>query len=589
MQRRISTRARALGPVAAALAASTASAQTPGASPAAPPSPAASPVPGSQAEIHAPTSTFFSTVSVEWAASVSTESDGDLWPCAWADDDAIYSANGDGKGFGVGGLFADIVMNRIDGDPPDGLTGERLAASAKISEIWGDINRYNRKPTGIVAVDGNGDGKDELYLAVQDLRYGDNGFDDVPNASISMSTDGGVTWQPTAEAMFTDYAFTTIMFLDFGQSNKNASVLGPDGADYVYAYGIDFNWRDSFTDVVEDPTDLYLGRVPIGSIQDRATWEFFSGLDGDEPTWDAGIEQRQPVLTDTRRVYPDFLGDGISDMTVISQGSVVYNAPLERYTYTSWTEYTWEFYEAPAPWGPWRLFLHKDFGGYPWFGASENDTCGALKNGGYGTVVPSKWISDDGQRMWVQSNWWVGVGCGDPTYKFSLRTMDLVPYRETTPDNEPDAQRNLAGEPGTVTVERTSHFGHTAYLSDGDLERSDDSFSGESKDLDWWGYTWPRQYTVNRVRFTSGESFPDGGWFASDLRVQIRRDFTWTDVAGQSINPAYPHDASATPFRTYELAFEPVDCDGVRIAGVPGGPATFTSIAELDVRYDRDA
>lgn len=535
---------------------------------------------------NAPTSTFFSTVRVDWAATVFTESNGDLWPCAWADDDAIYTANGDGTGFEPNGLFADIVMNRVDGDPESGLTGERLSAAAMISDVWGPTNAFNRKPTGIIAVDGNGDGKDELYLAVQDLRHGPGAFDEAPNASISMSTDYGKTWTKSREPMFTNHRFTTIMFLDFGQSNAHASVLGDDGADYVYAYGIDFNWRDSFSDQVENPTNLYLARVPIDSIQDRTRWEFFAGLEGDIPTWDAEIENRQPVLTDTRRVYQDFRGTDISDMTVISQGGVVYNAPLQRYIYTSWTEYTWEFYEAPAPWGPWRLFLHKDFGCYPWFGASESASCDGPKNGGYGTVVPSKWISEDGRRMWVQSDWWVGVGCGDPTYKFALRPIDLVPFAPSTPENEPDPERNLALEPGTVAIEKTAHYGHTDRLNDGDLSASEDSWDNENKSLDWWGYTWPQEYTVNQVRYTSGEAFPDGGWFANDLRVQVRKDFRWTDVTGLQVSPDYPYDESANPFATYTFRFDPADCDGVRVIGTPGGPGCFTSIAELEVSYE---
>lgn len=534
---------------------------------------------------HAPTSTFFSTVRVDWAARVFSESDGDLWPSTWADDGALYSANGDGAGFEPDGLFADIVMNRIDGEPEIGLSGERLSAAAMIADVWSPTESYNRKPTGLIAVDGNGDGTDELYIAVQDLRRGANAFDDVPNASISMSTDYGRTWTKSDAPMFTDHRFTTIMFLDFGQSNEHASVLGDNGAAYVYAYGLDFNWRDSFSDQVEDPTDLYLARVPIDRIQDRSRWEFFAGLNGEIPLWHGDIDARQPVLSDTRRVYPDFRGDGISNMTVISQGSIVYNAPLKRYIYTSWTEYTWEFYEAPTPWGPWRLFLHKDFGGYPWFGASSDPECSGPKNGGYGTVVPSKWIADDGQRMWVQSDWWVGIGCGEPTYKFALRAMDVVPYTPSTPDNPPDPTRNLAREPGTVVIEKTSHFGHTERLNDGDLRLSEDSWDDENKTLDWWGYTWPQEYMINEVTYTTGEGFENGGWFAGDLRVQLRKDFAWEDAANLTISPDYPFDASATPFVTYTFRFDTAPCDGVRIIGTPGGAGHFTSIAELSVAY----
>lgn len=327
--------------------------------------------------------------------------------------------------------WSDIVANRIDGAPESGLTGVRLAAGDELGPIWTDAQLYNRKPTGIVAVDGNGDGRDELYLAVQDLHKppsdsgtDEPGFDDVPAASIVCSTDYGRTWTPTSAPMFTGHVFTTVFFLDFGRSNAGARVLGEDAAGYVYAYGLDNNWRDSFSDRVPDPQDLYLARVPVGAIQDRGRWEFFTGLADREPGWTSDIDSRRPVLHEERRVYPGAVTpDG---MSVLAQGGVVYNPGLRRYLYTSWTEFTWEFYEAPYPWGPWNLFLHKDFGPYPWWGAAPGTP--GPKNGGYATTIPSKFISEDGRRMWVQSNWFVGVGHPEPNYHFSLRRLLLTPH-----------------------------------------------------------------------------------------------------------------------------------------------------------------
>src|SRR5690606_38411701 len=160
------------------------------------------------------------TVEIPYHSSVATDSDGDLWPAAWADDGYLYTANGDGRGFSTAG-FADIVVNRVDGTPEEGLTGMRLAAGAAVAPLWSDPAEYNRKPTGMVAVDGNGDGSDELYLAVQDLRMKPAAlaFNDAPAATIVRSDDHGRTWTWADEPMFSDYVFTTVMFLDLGQSN----------------------------------------------------------------------------------------------------------------------------------------------------------------------------------------------------------------------------------------------------------------------------------------------------------------------------------------------------------------------------------
>lgn len=532
-------------------------------------------------------STFFSTASLTYHSEVATDSGGDLWPAAWSTDGALYTSNGDGRGFSDE-PWADIVANRIDGMPPNGLTGVRLAAGDQVGRVWSDPAQYNRKPTGMVAIDGDGDGVDELYLAVQDLKSGTNAFDDAPAASIAKSTDGGVTWTNTESAMFSDHVFTTIFFLDYGKGSEHRTVLGPADSEYVYAYGLDYNWRTSFSDTVPDPVDVYLARVPIDAIQDRASWRFFSGTNNaGEPTWNADIEARVAVLHDERRLYPSISSNpknGPTNLTVLAQGGVVYNAPLERYLYTSWTEYTFEFYEAPRPWGPWKLFLQKDFGPYPWWGDGGDQ---GPKHGGYATTVPSKFISDDGRTMWVQSNWFVGVGSGANTYNYSMRQLRLTPHEDTTPSNPGDSENNLARTvEDTVAIDRTSHYGHLAYINDGVTDVSEDSWNGTAKQSDWWGYTWPRRYRFDRVVYTTGQMFGDGGWFGSDLRVQVRQDFGWVDVENVQVSPEYPHSDAAGNFTSYTFTFDTMQGDGIRIVGVPGGGESFTSIAELEVYFD---
>ncbi|MCC3375673.1 DUF4185 domain-containing protein [Cohnella sp. REN36] len=516
-----------------------------------------------------PESEFFATVAVEPASTYPTFSDGDLWPAAWSDDDALYAANGDGAGFDFGAEFADIVVNRITGSPWDGsLDGERLAAGDAVGRVWSDPARYNRKPTGIVSVNG------VLYLAVQDLNKDEASgdiFNEAPAATIYKSTDKGRTWTAGPDApMFRDHAFTTIMFLDYGR----------DGADnrfddYVYAYGLDNNWRDSFNGKVEDPTRLYLARMPKDGVQDAKTWQYYSGDLNGKAKWTkpGDLAGRRPVLRDDRRVYADRLTEGLGDMSVLSQGSIVYNRPLNRYLYTSWTEFTFEFYEAPKPWGPWKRFYSADFGEYPW--TSDH-------NGGYATVIPSKFISADGREMWMNANTFVG---GAKNYDFSLRKLKVTPYRKTKPANgKSDANLALpAYDPDVAPCARTMGNGGAALLNDGDNGASVDSRNGERKTEDWWGYVWPRAYRMNKVAFTNGDTSPSGGWF-DDLRVQVRQSFRWVDVSGAAISPAYPASEQAGG-RTYTIAFDEIAGDGIRIVGKPGGPDAYTSVAELEVYY----
>jgi len=131
----------------------------------------------------------------------------------------------------------------------------------------------------MVCVDGT------IHLAVQDLAFS---FNDAPAATIVKSTDRGRTWTwDRGKPMFGNHVFTTIWFADFGKD----SAWAPDR--YVYAYGLDHNWRDSFDDSVPDPTDVYLARVPRDRVQDRASWDFYAGLGGNrQPRWTRNIAAR---------------------------------------------------------------------------------------------------------------------------------------------------------------------------------------------------------------------------------------------------------------------------------------------------------
>lgn len=511
----------------------------------------------------APVSTYFGTADVAEHEAIGTNSDGDLWPSCWNADGNLYTANGDGKGFSTDGPFSDIAVSRVVGALPT-LGGQTLARGDSLGTIWSGAG-YNRKPTGMVCVDNT------IYLAVQDLALN---FNDVPAATIVKSTDHGRTWTWDHRApMFDNHVFTTVFFADFGPGGGWA----PDR--YVYAYGLDNNWRDSFDDSVPDPQDVYLARVPRQRVQDRSAWQFFSGnTAAGAPKWSRDIAARAPVLHDGRHLYQQIYDPTrISNLTVLSQGGVLYDRPLHRYLYLSWTEYTFEFYESPTPWGPWKRLLSKDFGGYPWSPG---------KHGGYATTAPSKFLSADGLSMFVQSNVCPCAGGGVSVYHYSLRKLQLALPESGGASNPPDASVNLAGPPtGAVPVSKSVHAGHLELLNDGQLTGSEDDFDGEVKPASWWGVTWPRQYHLNQVQFTSGDLFPDGGWFLGRPRIQVRHGGQWVDAVAQSISPSYPGDAAAGAHTTYTFTFRPVDGDGVRVFGAPGGSRTFTSAAELAARY----
>jgi hypothetical protein len=262
------------------------------------------------------------------------------------------------------------------------------------------------------------------------------------------------------------------------------------------------------------------------------------------------------------------------NMTALSQGGVVYNAGLKRYIYSTWTGYTLEFYEAPQPWGPWTHFQMKDFGAFPWTEEAS---------GGYGVPIPSKFISEDGRTMWMHSNVWQA---GVIHYQYSLRQIHVNAYVPSTARNERSAEPVSTEQHGAVPLVRSSHSGHVEFLNDGVAKnQSLESWTGERKDEDYWGFTWPQVLHVNKVRYTTGDDSARGGWF-DELSVQVRHGRDWVAVSSLTITPDYRADRSVLGYKTFTLSFDETVTDGVRIFGRPGGSDYSTNVAELGIYYE---
>jgi hypothetical protein len=60
-------------------------------------------------------STFFSTAAEEAYSTYHLPGDGDLWPSCWADDDNLYTANGDGIAFNHAAKRYDMAVSSISG------------------------------------------------------------------------------------------------------------------------------------------------------------------------------------------------------------------------------------------------------------------------------------------------------------------------------------------------------------------------------------------------------------------------------------------------------------------------------------------
>ncbi|MFZ5833642.1 MAG: DUF4185 domain-containing protein, partial [Planctomycetota bacterium] len=259
----------------------------------------------------------------------------DNWPTTWADDGHLYSAWGDGGGFGGTGSKGRVLLGvaRIEGGP-DNYTGHN---------VWGGFNaenpvQFDGKSYGILSVDG------ALYMwvASQPAKH-------LLYCRVAHSTDHGATWTPADWRFAYKDGLSIPTFLNFGRDYAGAR------DQYVYSYYIHPTWgpgdaktgRYGFD--VHRPGRVYLSRVPKADVLIRERYEFFAGLGSDgQPRWSAELAGKQPVFDD-----PNGVGWNLS---------VSYNPGLRRYLLCTEHGEThagrFGLFDAPEPWGPWTTVAY---------------------------------------------------------------------------------------------------------------------------------------------------------------------------------------------------------------------------------------
>ena len=301
-------------------------------------------------------------VGIEWAPAASIvrkARGGDNWPITWADDDYLYTAYGDGKGFEP---FIDVKLSmglcRISGQADD---FQAVNLRSPSFETHGN-GAIGKKASGILMVGGT------LYVWARNAG----------NSQLAWSTDHGATWT------WSDWRFTQSFgaptFLNFGRNYSGAR------DSFVYVYSHDNN-------SAYQPSDrMVLARVPADRVRERSAYEFFAGWnsrrtlggrrvdhglsDDSQPAWTTDISKRADVFTHLGRCY---------------RSGISYNANLKRYLWCQTipgpdTRFGGGFaiYDAPEPWGPWTTVFFTE----RWdVGPGETSS------------IPTKWISDDGRTI----------------------------------------------------------------------------------------------------------------------------------------------------------------------------------------------
>lgn len=308
-----------------------------------------------------PPSTLIESISWDWGKYANFAKGSDLWPVTWASDDNIYTAWGDGGGFGGDNQQGRVMLGfgRIEGSP-EHLIETCGKPGKNMFNTWGGAcsegsAKFDGYPMGLLSVD------EVLYC----FRNMDNSkYEEYkPDIELCWSGDLGKTWS-RADWIFNGGEFGEISFLNFGRDYSGAR------DNYVYMYGSEMHIRDK----------IFLARVPKENIKNKSAYEFLSAFDGNNnPVWNSDITKRKPIIYDP---------NGCSSVPRVS-----YNPGIKRYILTIGHRQIEELgiFEAKEPWGPWYTVAYYN----NWGNCNSSEEGRALA-----WDFPTKWISPDGLTMW---------------------------------------------------------------------------------------------------------------------------------------------------------------------------------------------
>ena len=305
---------------------------------------------------------------IDWspvAAIVRRARGGDNWPITWGDDDLLYTAYGDGRGFEP---FIERKLSlgfaTIEGGPDD-FTAVNLRSAT--GEQVGD-GADGKKASGLLMVDG------VLYLLARNAG----------NSQLAWSSDRGKSWT-WSDWKFSE-SFGCPTFLNFGRNYEGAR----DGFVYIYSHDGPSAYRAA--------DRMVLARVDRRRIARRESYEFFAGADSaGQPRWTPNIEGRAAVFSFPAHCY---------------RSTISYDAPLGRYL---WCQILpgddpryaggLGIYDAPEPWGPWTTAFFAES-----WDVGPGETAG----------IPTKWISGDGATLHL-------VFSGDDCFSVRRGTLEVGP------------------------------------------------------------------------------------------------------------------------------------------------------------------
>ncbi len=287
----------------------------------------------------------------------------DNWPITWADDDHLYTAYGDGWGFEPQvprEHKLSLGLARIEGTPVD-FQGINVRTSSGEEVGQGPAGK---KASAMLCVGGR------LYMWVRNAG----------NAQLAWSDDHGTTWTWCDWRLKESFGHPA--FLNYGKNYLGAR------DEFVYVYSHD---SDS---AYEAADRMVLARVARDRMLEREAYEYFVGMKEGKPEWSPDVANRGAVFSNPGKCY---------------RSSISYNQALKRYLWVQILPGAAPryhggigIYDAPEPWGPWTTAFYTE---YFDVGPGEN------------AHLPTKWMRDDGQEMYLVSS---------TDDQFCVRRVDLT-------------------------------------------------------------------------------------------------------------------------------------------------------------------
>jgi hypothetical protein len=293
-------------------------------------------------------------VTWDWKTHRTAAPGSDLWPTTWAADGDLYTAWGDGGGFG--GTDQDgrvsLGFGRIVG-PPERFVGSNLNGGK--NPVHPASFAKHGKTGGMLAVG------DRLYawLNTQNGKWPD------VDQGLIWSDDRASAWKQSIWVFPRGQGnLKPATFLNFGKGYMGVPL---ELQGHVYFYG-QRQGQDKET---------YLGRAPVDKVTDRHAYEFFAGSAGMTLKWSSDPRKASAIFADA---------NGTGDLT-----SVVFVPGLKRYLLTNYHKGPGQLgiFDGPQPWGPWTTVAYEEH----WGGMGTDGQ-------GLTCCFPQSWMNAKDKTLW---------------------------------------------------------------------------------------------------------------------------------------------------------------------------------------------